>query len=184
MKKTDYLKKLKEGLKGFSEEVKEDIVADISEHFEMRQCEGITEEETAKRLGDPKKLAKQFEVSTRIEKAKHTKKGRDITAAIFSAAGTGALSFFAVVIPSIIGYVLFIAFLIASVSVAATGLGALVMTIVYAHNLLATFCAAAILSSVGLIGLGILMFIGSVALFKLFKKGIIKTLEAIKRRGR
>jgi uncharacterized membrane protein len=184
MKKQEYLKKLKDGLKGFPEEVREDITADIREHFEMRQTEGISEEETAKRLGDPKKLAKQFEVSTRIDKAAHTNTGRDIAAAIVSTAGTGALALFAVVIPSVICYVLFIALLIASTCVAASGIAGIVIAIMSAQAVTASLIAAGILASVGLIGLGILMTIGSVALFKLFKKGTLHTLQIIKSRGR
>jgi len=40
-----------------------------------------------------------------------------------------------------------------------------------------------ILVSAGMVGLGILMVIGSVELFRLFKKGTLKTLEYIKKRG-
>lgn len=183
MNKLEYLKKLNEGLNGFPQEVRKEIIADIREHFEMRDLEGITEHETALRLGDPKKLAKQFEISTKIDKAKHTRSGKDITSAVLSSAGTGLIGFFGIVIPSIIIYTLFIALLIASVCIAASGIAALVYIFIQMHAFSSSWVTVCILVSVGLIGLGILMVIGSVGLFKLFKKGILKTLEYIKKRG-
>jgi uncharacterized membrane protein len=182
MKKEEYLRQLAEGLAGFTPEVKNDIVSDIREHFDMRISEGMGEDEISERLGDPKKLAKQFEVSTKIDKAKDTKKGRDISAAILSAAGTGILSFFGVVIPSILGYVLFITLVLGSVSVMATGVAMLVFSIVNAPYFAVNINTIFILVSVGCAALGILMVIGSVGIFRLIKKGILGTLEHIRRR--
>jgi len=181
MKKEEYLIQLGEGLVGFSPEVKGDIVSDIREHFDMRIQEGMEEEEISERLGDPKKLAKQFEVSTKIEKAKDTKKGRDISAAILSAAGTGMLSFFGVVIPSIIGYALFVVLVLASVSVMAGGVALLVFAIVNAPGFALNFNSILMLLSVGCTALGLLMVIGSIGIFKLIKKGILGTLEHIRK---
>lgn len=181
MRKEEYLRKLDQGLKGFSVEVRKDILADIREHFEMREQEGVSEDETSERLGDPRKLAKQFEVTTKIEKAKDTKKGRDITAAVLSAAGTGMLAFFGVVIPSIIGYALFIALILVSVGVMAGGVASLVYAIIYLAYLPLNVSAVAILLSTGLITLGILMIIASIAMFRLIKKGILGTLDYIRK---
>lgn len=181
MKKDEYLRQLEEGLVGFPVEVRRDIVYDIREHFDMRISEGMGEDEISERLGDPKKLAKQFEITTKIDKATDTKKGKDISAAILSAAGTGCLSFFGVVIPSIVGYVLFIALILASVGVMAAGVAVIVMGVMNASVMLPNATIAVMLVAVGCVALGILMVIGSVGIFNLIKKGILGTLEHIRK---
>jgi len=59
--KTEFLDKLKIGLKENNVQDIDEILADYIAHFEYKIEEGFTEEEIARKLGNPKDLAKEYE---------------------------------------------------------------------------------------------------------------------------
>jgi uncharacterized membrane protein len=182
MKKDKYLKLLESGLKGcFTEAEKREIVGEIAEHFDMSMADGKNEDEVAERLGDPKKLGKQYCAVTRIEKAQETKKPKDIARALSAATGTGVLSFFGVVLPSIIGYILVILLLIVAVGIAVGGIATIAIVSGVALTLGTPMLVLVIFAGIFLVALGVLLFILGVWAFKPMNKGILNGLSSIKK---
>ncbi|KMS52791.1 membrane protein [Novosphingobium barchaimii LL02] len=74
MKRNEFIKRLKAGLKGVPQDVVDEIVADYEEHFEAGLAEGRSEEEVASALGNPGRLARElrFEAGMRNWKTEGT----------------------------------------------------------------------------------------------------------------
>ncbi|WP_159979915.1 MULTISPECIES: DUF1700 domain-containing protein [unclassified Novosphingobium] len=74
MKRNEFIKRLKAGLKGVPQDVVDEIVADYEEHFEAGLAEGRSEEEVASALGNPSRLARElrFEAGMRNWKTERT----------------------------------------------------------------------------------------------------------------
>jgi uncharacterized membrane protein len=180
MKKEKYLRVLETRLKPFSEAEKKEIVSEIAEHFDMGMADGKTEEEISLRLGEPAKLAKQYNTVCRIEKAEQSRKGRDIAAAVASSAGTGILSFFGVVLPSAVGYTLVILLLIVAVGVVAGGVAAMVALVTFMGQS-AYAVALSVFITVAVSVLGLLLFVAGISLFKPLNRVILKALQSIKK---
>ncbi len=183
MKKDKYLKLLESGLKGcFKEEEKNEIVAEIAEHFDYAMGEGKSEDEISERLGDPRKLGKQYCAVSKIEIAQETKKPRDIARALSAATGTGVLSFLGVVLPSIIGYTLVILLLIIGAGIGLGGIATIAAAAI--PSMFAGGVALLILcifAGVFLIALGVLLFVLGLSAFKPMNKGILNGLSSIKK---
>lgn len=64
MKRNEFIKRLKAGLKGMPQDVVDEIVADYEEHFEAALAEGRSEEEVAAALGNPGRLARELRFET------------------------------------------------------------------------------------------------------------------------
>ena len=60
MTKTQYLNELRKELKANSVDDIEDIIAEYEEHFDFKAEEGITEEETARKLSSPQEIAAEY----------------------------------------------------------------------------------------------------------------------------
>lgn len=74
MKRNEFIKRLKAGLKGMPQDVIAEIAADYEEHFEAGLAEGRSEEEVATALGNPSRLARElrFETGFRNWKSERT----------------------------------------------------------------------------------------------------------------
>ncbi|KPH57469.1 DUF1700 domain-containing protein [Novosphingobium aerophilum] len=60
MKRNEFIKRLKAGLKGMPQDDIAEIVADYEAHFEAGVAEGRSEEEVAEALGNPARLAREL----------------------------------------------------------------------------------------------------------------------------
>jgi uncharacterized membrane protein len=60
MKRNEFIKRLKAGLKGMPQDTVDEIVADYEEHFAAGLAEGRCEEEVAAALGNPGRLAREL----------------------------------------------------------------------------------------------------------------------------
>lgn len=60
MTKTQYLNELRKELKANSVGDIEDIIAEYEEHFDFKAEEGVTEEETARKLSSPQEIAAEY----------------------------------------------------------------------------------------------------------------------------
>ena len=60
MKRNEFIRRLKAGLKGAPQDVIAEIVADYEEHFDAGAAEGRSEEEVAAALGNPARLAREL----------------------------------------------------------------------------------------------------------------------------
>lgn len=60
MKRNEFIKRLKAGLKGMPQDDIAEIVADYEDHFAAGHAEGRSEEEVAAALGNPARLAREL----------------------------------------------------------------------------------------------------------------------------
>jgi len=60
MKRNEFIKRLKAGLKGMPQADIDEIIADYEEHFDAGLAEGRSEEEVANALGNPARLAREL----------------------------------------------------------------------------------------------------------------------------
>lgn len=72
MDKSEFLEKLKSGLKDLPETEIQEICADYEEHFSAGAEAGRTEAEISAALGDPDKIGKQLLTASLIETAEKT----------------------------------------------------------------------------------------------------------------
>lgn len=95
MNQKSFLSKMKHELKGISPKEQQEILSDYTEHFEAGKLEGRTEEEIAQELGDPKIIAKEMMMTSRLEQAEQQHSFTNIMRAVLA---TVSLSFFNLVI--------------------------------------------------------------------------------------
>lgn len=67
MKRNEFIKRLRGGLKGMPAEDIAEIVADYEAHFEAGIAEGRSEEEVAAALGNPSRLARELRLEAGIK---------------------------------------------------------------------------------------------------------------------
>lgn len=81
MTKKQYLDELKKELKNFNVDDIEDIVLEYDQHFDFKLEEGLTEEEIAKKLSNPKEIAQEFAQNKTSKN--NNGKGAKITGLVF-----------------------------------------------------------------------------------------------------
>ncbi|GGC28463.1 hypothetical protein GCM10011371_15010 [Novosphingobium marinum] len=91
MKRDEFLKRLRHGLKGLPPEAIEDIVADYAAHFEAAADEGRSEEEVAEALGDPARLARELKLEAGFRRWEDVRSPSSAWTAIVALLGLGAL---------------------------------------------------------------------------------------------
>ena len=101
MTKSEYIQSLRATLKRLPLEEIEDIIYDYEEHFQIGLSKGKTEEEIAKELGDPKSIAKMYNVSSKIDEAENNPSTKNFLKAVFSAMALGIFNFIIVLGPFI-----------------------------------------------------------------------------------
>jgi uncharacterized membrane protein len=89
MNQNEYIAILRYSLGKIPEDVKNEIIYDFSEHFEVGLEQGKTEEEIAEALGDPKFNAKQYRAEYIVQKAHTKSSGINVFRAIFAAISLG-----------------------------------------------------------------------------------------------
>jgi len=67
MKRNEFIKRLKAGLKGMPADDIDDIVADYEAHFDAGEAEGRSEEEVSAALGNPSRLARELRLEAGIK---------------------------------------------------------------------------------------------------------------------
>ncbi|GAA0738616.1 DUF1700 domain-containing protein [Clostridium oceanicum] len=88
MNKKEFLNTLYNNLR-IEPEAKKEIMYDYEEHFDVGIRNGKSEEEISKELGDPRKIAKQYTASERLEKAKKEPNVSNIFSAVIAALALG-----------------------------------------------------------------------------------------------
>ncbi|GAA0737432.1 DUF1700 domain-containing protein [Clostridium oceanicum] len=114
MNKKEFLNILYNNLKLNSEE-KEEIMYDYKEHFDIGIKNGKNEKEIIKELGDPRKIAKQYSASEKLEKAKENPSVSNISSAIIAALGLGLFNLIFVLGFALAGVAILFSFIIISV---------------------------------------------------------------------
>ncbi len=182
MNRQAFMRQLTEGLEKLPKPEVDDILADIEEYFAYGAREGRGEEEMCERLGDPKKLAKEYSVQRYIEHAQQERSAKNMAKAFFSSAGLGIIDFLYVVFVVVTGYIVIGALYIAVCSVGIAGVAGLGFSIMNfgAAGMVTGFLG--IFGSGLLIALGVMAFVGLLHLGRVFKKGNMRFLSGISER--
>jgi uncharacterized membrane protein len=91
MNKKQFMNEFEKNLKGISKQDKKEIIYDYEEHFAIGKKKGRKEEEIAKKLGNPKQLAKNARMELLVTKAEEEKSAGNLFRMIFATIG---MSFF------------------------------------------------------------------------------------------
>ena len=182
MKKQEFMKTLSRHLGKLPKEDREDILADFEEYFSVAQRENESEEALCQRLGDPKKIAKEYYLQMTIEDANSKKSFKSMSRAFAASASMGIVNFFYVLCIVIVGYIVIAALYIAACSIGLSGIGVLIVAAIFGLGYGSLAFAALILAAIALVAMGVLMFIGIIQLAKLFRKANMKFLNMTKRR--
>jgi len=98
MNKSEFLKQLSSSLWNMSNSEKEDIISEYETHFISGKQDGISEEEISKKLGNPKTIAKELNISYVISNADNRRSLKNIMTALFSVMSLSVLNFICIII--------------------------------------------------------------------------------------
>lgn len=179
MNKQQFLKELERHLSRMPKEERDDILSDFVEYFECAAREGEDEAALCARLGDPRKLAKEYSAQSYIESANETKKHKNVMRALVYSAGLGIVNFLYAIFVVGVGYIIISAFFIAAVALAVAG----VVTLIAAFTqLVDAYLWMAVFASGVVMALGVLMFIGNMQMTKGFNKANMAFLNKISKK--
>ncbi len=176
MNKNDFLRQLSGRLTKMTKEEHDEIMADFNEYFACAAAEGKSEEETCARLGDPKKIAKEYYSQKMIEEANAQKSFKSMGRAVAASMGLGIANFFYAICVVAVGYIVIASLYIAVCSVGLAG----VVTFISSAILLGALPVAGFLgvfAGAMLISLSVLGFIGVMKSAGLFAQGNMKFLN-------
>jgi uncharacterized membrane protein len=130
MKKNEFISELTRHLQKLPKSEQEAAIADYEEHFEHGVFEGRSEEDIAKNLGNPRKIARELITEYHLEHAEQNNSYSSIMRALFASLGLGFLNlvfvlapFVAIVAVVIASYAVSFAFVISPLAVFVTLFG-------------------------------------------------------------
>jgi uncharacterized membrane protein len=91
MKRNEFIKRLKAGLKGMDQADIDEIAADYEEHFAAGGAEGRSEEEVAAALGNPSRLARELRFEAGFRNWKSERSPSSAWAAILAFMGLATI---------------------------------------------------------------------------------------------
>ena len=171
MNRNDYLKKLSGYLSKMSKAELEDIMRDFEEYFEFAARDGDDEQTICERLGDPKKIAKEFFAQKYIEEANKEKTFKTMSKAFVSSAGLSILNLLYMLCVVVVGYIAIAGLYITVCSVGLAAIAVIVSTLIFVGVLGAIPVLLFLFTSIGLLALSILGFIGIMQTAKQFRRG-------------
>ncbi|MBT3318748.1 MAG: DUF1700 domain-containing protein [Clostridia bacterium] len=177
MKKQEFMKKLSAHLKKMPKLDRDDILADFEEYFDAAQAENENEETLCERLGDPKKIAKEYYMQKYIEEANMQKSFKSMSRAFAASASLGIVNFFYVLCVVIVGYIVISALYIAICSIGLGAIAAFIAGIIFGGMYGPLALWLVLFGSVALLALSVLGFIGIMKLAKLFRKANMRFLN-------
>ena len=93
MNKSEFLSQLSSSLRNIPNSEKEDIISEYETHFISGKQDGKCEEEIARKLGNPKAIAKELNVSYAISNADKKRSFKNMITALFSVMSLSVLNF-------------------------------------------------------------------------------------------
>lgn len=93
MTKTEFLARLRQGLRGIPKSMGEDIMADYEGHFADGASAGRSEAEISRALGDPDRLARELRADAGIKQWEEKRNASSAATAVFAILGLGAIDF-------------------------------------------------------------------------------------------
>ena len=181
MKKQEFLKTLSSNLRKLPKEDRDDIISDFEEYFLMANSENENEESLCNRLGDPKKIAKEYYVQMVIEEANQKRSFKSMSKAFAASAGLGIANFFYVLCVVVVGYIVIGSLYVTACAVGVSGLATLVAVAIFGSGYGALAIASYVLAGIAVAAIGVLMFIGILKLAKIFRIANMKFLNMTKR---
>lgn len=176
MNKEQFLKELEKNLSKMPKQERSEILSDMQEFFD---CAGGEDEQTlCKRLGDPRKLAKEYLAQSVIANANETKSMRSMIRAILCSAGLGTVNTLYAVFVAGFGYIVVGALFIAAAAMAVAAVAAFFATVQhFAENGMAVWLS--VFSGGAIITAGFLICLGNLKLIKVFNKANMAFLNNI-----
>ncbi|MES5895622.1 DUF1700 domain-containing protein [Bacillus cereus group sp. RP43] len=98
MNKSEFLEQLSSSLRNMPNLEKKDIISEYETHFISGKQDGKSEEEISKKLGNPKTIAKELNVTYAISNADKKRSLKNIITAIFSVMSLSVLNFIFIII--------------------------------------------------------------------------------------
>jgi uncharacterized membrane protein len=179
--RNEYLKQLSAHLNKMSKEEHDEIMADFGEYFECAAKEGRDEASVCERLGDPRKIAREYYTQKMIEEANRSKTFKSMGRAVAASAGLGIANFFYAVCVVAVGYIVIASLYIAVCSAGLGGAAAFVISLVSIGAAGPLVVLLGVFSSVALASLSVLGFIGVMKLAGLFAKSNMRFLNMTRR---
>ena len=179
MNREAFLKRLSAHLSKMTKAERDDILRDFEEYFDCAVKDGEDEQTICSRLGDPKKIAKEYFVQKNIENANRERSAKTIMQAFVSSAGLGILNFLYVVFVVVVGYILIAALYIAIFSAGISGIGVFVYSIVCVLKIGAYAFWFFTFTGLGTLFLSVLGVIGINQLVRQFKRANLYFLNKI-----
>jgi uncharacterized membrane protein len=171
MKKVIYLKKLEGGLKGLPSNEIKDILFDYNEYFSEGLKKKRNEEDIAKGLGDPEKVAKNLKAEYYVSAAKEKSSFNNVLKAVIASMGLGLFNLIIVLGPLIGLFAILLGLYVVVISLWATGLLIFAISII-SLGLNFLLGMGLLTGSIAIIALGIIFFVGVNYLSKYFLKGL------------
>lgn len=188
MTEKQFLNILKKNLKGLSEEDKNEILADYTEHFSLGRESGKSEEDISESLGDPAQIGKNSRLELLVDMAEQESAAGNVFKAVVASFSLGFFNIVFVLGPYLGLVGVMIGLWASAVSVMISGFAAVLFIIFkpviklfipyvmqpdgFAMSL------AAFLAGIALFAFGSLAVIGMVKLTKLFYMGTVKYLQS------
>jgi uncharacterized membrane protein len=91
MTRQEFIARLRDGLRGLPPQAVADIAADYESHFADGAAAGRTDEEVARALGDPSRLARELRAEVGLKRWEDARSPSGAAAAVFAVLGLGAL---------------------------------------------------------------------------------------------
>jgi uncharacterized membrane protein len=168
--KSQFFKQLGGHLSKMPKTEKDDIFRDFEEFFADAERDGEEEQAVCARLGDPKKIAREYNMQKAIEEANQQKTFSSMGKAVLASTGLGAANFFYAICVVAVGYIVIAALYITAVGIGLGAVAALVGAIVLAGMIGAYAFWFFLFGSIGLLALSVLGFIGIMQLSGLFRR--------------
>ena len=105
MTRAAFLARLREGLRGLPQRVIDEIVVDYDTHFADGVSDGRTEDEVARALGDPTRLARELRAEMQLKRWEEQRNPAGAVAAVFAVLGLGAIDIL-ILLPILLGVVI------------------------------------------------------------------------------
>ena len=185
MNRQEFINTLKPQLNQLAAADRDEIIYDYEEHFRIGLEEGKSEEEISTSLGDPRSLAKHFNVDYLVKRAEEDTSVSNTLKAVLATLGLGFFNLVFVLGPFLgLAGALFGLF-VAAGAIIISGIAVFAATIagpalpIAIDSTFALFVspAATFFISIGLICLGLLFLIGDIYLAKYFFTGTVKYLK-------
>lgn len=164
-----------------SKDEHDEIIADFNEYFSCAAKEGRDEASVCEKLGDPRKISKEYYMQKMIEEANQSKTFKSMGRAVAASAGFGIANFFYAVCVVGVGYIVIASLYIAVCSAGLGAVAAIILSLISfgAFSSLGVFLC--IFVSVALASLAVLGFVGVMKLAGLFAKGNMAFLNMTRR---